>query len=208
MLTDEQEKSIKEQLLLQLKNFPEEKRDFIKEKILSMNKEQLENFLVENNLFYKKTEEKEESCIFCNISNKKISSFILYEDKENLAVLEINPLSKGHSLIIPKKHLEIEKIPQTTFSTAKNISSRIKKKYKPKEIKINITKIMNHSLIEIIPLYGNEKERKKATEEDLRKIQDELKIEKKQKEKNLMKQQNKSNLKKESKLPILKPRIP
>ena len=206
MLTDEQEKQIKEQLLLQLKNFPEEKRDFIKEKILSMTKEQLESFIKENNLLYETEKKDIMNCVFCNIANKIISSFVLYEDKENIAVLEINPLSKGHSLIIPKKHLEIEKIPQSTFSLSKRISFRIKKVYKPKEIKINPTKIMDHSLIEVIPLYGNEKERKKASEEELKKIQEELKIKKIERKKSSEKQkEKKENL---SKLPLLKPRIP
>ncbi|MEM4181926.1 MAG: HIT domain-containing protein [Candidatus Pacearchaeota archaeon] len=203
MLTDEQEKQIKEQLLSQLKNFPEDKRDFIKEKILSMNKQELEVFLKQNEMYNEQQTQESSHCIFCNITNKKIPSFILYEDKENIAVLEINPLSEGHSLVIPKKHLEIEKIPQTTFSIAKKIFSKIKKKYKPKEIKINPTKLMGHSLIEVIPIYGNEKERKRASEEELKKIQEELKIEKKQKNKNPQKKTSEK-----SRLPILKPRIP
>lgn len=205
MLTDEQEKQIKEQLLSQLKNFPEEKRDFIKEKILSMNKQELEAFLKQNEIYNEQQTQETSPCIFCSIANKKIPSFVLYENEENLAVLEINPLSRGHSLVIPKKHLEIEKIPQTAFSIAKKIFSKIERKYKPKEIKINPTKIMNHSLIEIIPLYGNEKERKRASEEELKKIQEELKIEKKQKSKNSVKKEKTSE---KTKLPILKPRIP
>lgn len=206
MLTNEQEKLIKEQLVAHIRNFPEDKKEFIKEKILSMNKQELEDFLKQNNLFSEQKKQNLNECIFCDIANKEIPSFALYENKENLAVLEINPLSKGHSLIIPKKHLELERIPQSTFSIAKKISLRIKRKYKPKEIRILPTKMMSHSLIEVIPFYGNEKERKRASEEDLKKIQNELKIEKKQKE-NFTKQK-KSSPNEKIKLPTLKPRIP
>jgi len=44
------------------------------------------------------------NCIFCKIVNKEIPANIVYEDDNFLAFLDINPISPGHSLIIPKKH--------------------------------------------------------------------------------------------------------
>ncbi len=44
------------------------------------------------------------NCIFCKIINKEIPSNIVYEDDNFLAFLDINPLSVGHTLVIPKKH--------------------------------------------------------------------------------------------------------
>ncbi len=47
-----------------------------------------------------------------------MQSYKLDENKSSLAVLEINPLSKGHSIVIPKKHQAIEKAPSLAFSSA------------------------------------------------------------------------------------------
>lgn len=43
-------------------------------------------------------------CIFCKIINNEIPLYKIYEDDEILAFLDINPVSPGHTLIIPKKH--------------------------------------------------------------------------------------------------------
>ena len=43
-------------------------------------------------------------CIFCAIAAGEIPSFKVYEDDLVLAYLDINPFSRGHTLVIPKKH--------------------------------------------------------------------------------------------------------
>lgn len=43
-------------------------------------------------------------CIFCKIISGEIPSSKVYEDDTVLAFLDINPVNKGHSLVIPKKH--------------------------------------------------------------------------------------------------------
>lgn len=43
-------------------------------------------------------------CIFCDIVNKEIPAKILYEDEFVIAFLDISQVTKGHTLIIPKKH--------------------------------------------------------------------------------------------------------
>jgi len=209
MLTEQQANAIKEQLLKQLDNFPENQKHQVKNKILSMAVEEVEAFVKQNQLTHleqQKGQGPTTECIFCNIASKQIPSFVLDEDKDNLAVLEINPISKGHSIVIPKKHLEIQQVPATTFKIAKKIANEIKKKFKPKEIKITTQKILNHSLIEILPLYGNEKERKKATDDELKQLQNQLKIVKKPKREEKIKAKLKEDS--DSKLPRLKPRIP
>ena len=44
-------------------------------------------------------------CIFCKIINGEIPSHKLYEDNDVLAFLDINPVSVGHTLVIPKTHV-------------------------------------------------------------------------------------------------------
>jgi histidine triad (HIT) family protein len=43
-------------------------------------------------------------CVFCAIASGEIPSFKIYEDDVVLAYLDINPFSKGHTLVIPKVH--------------------------------------------------------------------------------------------------------
>lgn len=47
-----------------------------------------------------------ENCIFCKIINKKLTATIIFENDEFLAFKPINQISKGHTLLIPKKHQE------------------------------------------------------------------------------------------------------
>jgi len=45
-------------------------------------------------------------CIFCAIVAGEIPGRTVYETDEMLAFLDVNPLSKGHTLVIPKTHHE------------------------------------------------------------------------------------------------------
>ena len=45
-----------------------------------------------------------EDCIFCKIVKGEIPCFKVYEDDQVLAFMDINPISPGHTLIIPKNH--------------------------------------------------------------------------------------------------------
>jgi len=52
------------------------------------------------------------ACIFCKIIKGEIPCFKLFESDKTLAFLDINPLSKGHALVIPKHHgAKLEDIP-------------------------------------------------------------------------------------------------
>ena len=45
-----------------------------------------------------------ESCIFCKIAVGDIPSATIYEDADFRVILDIEPASKGHALIVPKEH--------------------------------------------------------------------------------------------------------
>jgi len=47
-----------------------------------------------------------EDCIFCKIVKGEIPCSKVYEDENVLAFLDIAPVHKGHTLVIPKKHFE------------------------------------------------------------------------------------------------------
>lgn len=47
---------------------------------------------------------RDENCIFCKLANGDIPTATLYEDEDFRVILDANPASKGHALIIPKEH--------------------------------------------------------------------------------------------------------
>jgi histidine triad (HIT) family protein len=56
------------------------------------------------------------SCVFCDIVQGIIASYIIYQDDRFLAVLDKYPISIGHSLVMPKKHYaRVVEMPQDEF---------------------------------------------------------------------------------------------
>lgn len=45
-------------------------------------------------------------CIFCSIVAGEVPAHKIYENEATLAFLEIDPSSPGHTMVIPKKHVE------------------------------------------------------------------------------------------------------
>lgn len=47
-----------------------------------------------------------EDCIFCRIIDGEIPAHKVYEDEDVVAFLDTNPVSRGHTLVVPKEHVE------------------------------------------------------------------------------------------------------
>ena len=197
--TDEDATKIKEHLLGQLENFPEDKRKQIKEQINSMTNEQVESFVEQNKLTHLNGQ-----CILCSIAKGENKSYKIAENDSNIAILEINPLSKGHSLIIPIDHKD--GISEATKELAKEVSEKLKEKFSPKAVESKETSIMDHPLIELTPIYGDETEKKQATEEELESLQKEITEEEGPEIKNTPEEIVEEIT--EEEIPKLKPRIP
>lgn len=45
-------------------------------------------------------------CIFCKIAKGEIPSKTIYEDEEFRVILDLGPATRGHALILPKKHAD------------------------------------------------------------------------------------------------------
>jgi len=183
MLSEQESEEIKQSIINHIEStFPVEQIAAARQQIESMNSEQLEEFLEKNEIAREENKNLKPECVFCSIASKKIRSCEVGENEESLAVLEINPISKGHIIIVPKNHSE--KSPKEALKLAKEISKKIKKKLKPKDIKISTSNLFGHEVINVLPIYSNEdfnSERKKANLEELEKIKEEL--EKKQEKK-------------------------
>lgn len=48
----------------------------------------------------------ESECIFCRIVNGDIPCARVYEDDAVLAFLDLGPMARGHTLVVPRKHCE------------------------------------------------------------------------------------------------------
>jgi histidine triad (HIT) family protein len=47
-----------------------------------------------------------DDCIFCKVLAGDLPSERIYEDEHTVAVMDINPWTRGHAVVIPRKHAE------------------------------------------------------------------------------------------------------
>jgi len=97
-----------------------------------------------------------DDCIFCKIVKGEIPCYKIYEDEKYLAFLDINPVSQGHTLLIPKTHFRwVYDVPEfgEYWQTAQKIALSIKNS----EIKPDFISFLTvgieapHAHIHIIP---------------------------------------------------------
>lgn len=220
-LASEKAEEIKQQLITQIENSKIENKEEIKEHLLNLNEEQLEEFLKQNKIELTESGKlKQESskqtasqCIFCSIAKNQVSSFKIAETNKAIAILELNPLSKGHSIIIPLEHLKTDKLPKSALSLAQKIAKKIKTKLKPEDIKIETSSFQGHALINVIPIYKDAKlEKHQANESDLKILQSKLETKKRSSRKTTSKTQEKTKPNSsepiDNKLPQMSFRIP
>ncbi len=136
-------------------------------------------------------------CIFCKIVKGEAPSKKVYEDKDTIAFLDINPATSGHTLIIPKKHFatihdidgtHLEKI----MNVAKTMADRAKNRLKADGVNVlqsngrHAGQLVDHIHVHVIPRYENDNitirfPRAQLSEEEMKKVQDKLKEEDKEK---------------------------
>lgn len=98
------------------------------------------------------------SSIFSKIVAGEIPCFKIAETEEFLAFLDVSPLAKGHTLVIPKKEIDyIFKIEDNTLSEltlfAKKVAKAIEKTIPCKRIGIAVIGLeVPHAHIHLIPI--------------------------------------------------------
>ncbi|MFP4524168.1 MAG: HIT family protein [Candidatus Woesearchaeota archaeon] len=70
-------------------------------------------------------EQQKENCIFCKIIKGDIPSKKVYEDDKLIAIMDINPATKGHVLVIPKEHYPL--LPVIPFEEVQHLFRKTKK---------------------------------------------------------------------------------
>jgi len=112
--------------------------------------------------------DKNSNCIFCKIARHEIQSHhIVYEDNDVIAFLDVHPISKGHTVVIPKKHfVNISDVPEEVLckvmTVVKKISNALMKVTKAKGFNVCVNnfkaagQIIEHLHFHIIPRYEND----------------------------------------------------
>lgn len=117
--------------------------------------------------------------IFCKILNGDIPCKCLYEDEIVMVIMDVNPTSNGHSLIISKKHykdlFDIDSdVLNHILKIAKEMSLKLEEKLGCEGITLiqnnGISQEVKHFHLHLIPKYNNIK--KMNVEEVFHKIVD------------------------------------
>jgi histidine triad (HIT) family protein len=75
------------------------------------------------------------SCVFCAVIAGDAPSVRIYEDDDYLAILDIRPIVRGHTLVIPKKHtVDLTDAPADTVAGMVRIGQRIAKAARASEL--------------------------------------------------------------------------
>jgi len=102
------------------------------------------------------------NCIFCQIIKNELPSHKVWENENFLAFLTLGSLNRGHTLLIPKKHIDyifdLEKPLYTDiFQTAKQLSEPLKKAMAAKRIGVIIEGFtVPHVHIHLVPLHNED----------------------------------------------------
>lgn len=119
--------------------------------------------------------------IFSRIIAGEIPSYKIAEDENYFAFLDINPLTEGHTLIVPKKEVDyIFDLDDTTLAGmvlfAKKVAAKIKQKIACKRVAVVVLGLeVPHAHIHLIPIQSENdvdfhREKLKLTPEEFKKI--------------------------------------
>jgi histidine triad (HIT) family protein len=80
-------------------------------------------------------------CLFCKVIARELPGQIVDEDERTVAFMDINPATRGHALVVPRRHakdlLEIEADDLTaTVLAAQRLAKRVHERLKPDGINL------------------------------------------------------------------------
>ena len=110
---------------------------------------------------------RKDDCIFCKIAAGDIPSNTVYEDERFRVILDLNPASKGHALILPKNHADdLFDLPEedraAVLSVAAQVAGAMKKALSCSGINIvqnngeSAGQTVKHFHLHIIPRYDGD----------------------------------------------------
>lgn len=125
--------------------------------------------------------------IFTRIVRGEIPSYKVAEDKRFFAFLDINPLTKGHTLVVPKQETDyLFDLDDRTLADmivfAKRIARKLKEKIECKRVAVVVLGLeVPHAHIHLIPIQDEKdvdfhKEKLKLSPEEFRAIADTISL--------------------------------
>lgn len=99
-------------------------------------------------------------CVFCKIAKGEIPCYKVFEDDDTLAFLDIKPLNKGHTLVIPKKHYrwvwDIKEI-GNFYEDVGKVANAIRKAMETEfVVSLVIGEEVQHAHVWLVPRYKND----------------------------------------------------
>lgn len=129
-------------------------------------------------------------CIFCKIAAGEIPSKTLYEDEKFRVILDLGPATKGHALILPKRHAaNLFDLPEETASEVMVLAKRMANTLREKLMCDGLNLVqnngetagqtVNHFHLHMIPRYEGDGQKigwvpNKVTQEELEAIRQEI----------------------------------
>ena len=104
-----------------------------------------------------------DDCIFCKIAKGEIPAHKLWDDDDLLCFLDINPVTKGHCLIIPKEHYSyLTDVPadlaQTMMLKVQETAKTVVEKLSAEMFNVFVVgEDVAHAHIHVVPRYANDK---------------------------------------------------
>lgn len=108
-----------------------------------------------------------EDCIFCKLANGVFPTNAIYEDDDFKVILDNGPATKGHALVLPKKHYaNLFEIPEDTLAGAAVVAKKVAQTMKDKLHCDGLNLVQNngetagqtvmHFHLHIIPRYADD----------------------------------------------------
>jgi histidine triad (HIT) family protein len=107
-------------------------------------------------------QKEDRSCVFCEIVAGGAKAHRIIEDEMSLAILDINPFSRGHCLVIPKRHVPwwhdlTEEEVESLFRVARTVSQKMMRAYAPDFVAIYARgRRIPHTHIFLVPTYDGD----------------------------------------------------
>ena len=106
-------------------------------------------------------------CVFCKIIAGELPAAKIYEDEKSLVFLSIDPVNKGHALVVPKDHYDNyldtpDELLVHLTQVAKKIAQAVKQATGAEGINLGVNngavagQMIFHTHLHIIPRFAND----------------------------------------------------
>ncbi len=106
--------------------------------------------------------ERDKGCVFCEIGAGRAEAYKIYEDELSICILDIHPFTKGHCLVVSKRHVQwwhelSDEENASLFKIAKIVANRMMAKFNPDFIFLYARgRRIPHTHVFLIPTYSGD----------------------------------------------------